>query len=66
MKKYEYIGNEDKVYYDPSGNRFPLSKGDIIELKVKPDWEDIVDRSEEKKKYLNKLDKEDKKNDSSK
>ena len=66
MKKYEYRGDEDKIYTDVTGRRFYLKKGTVFEPKGVPGWEDIVERSVEKKKYLSKLDKEIKKNDSSK
>lgn len=65
MTKYEYIGNEDKVYYDETGKRIFLEKGTVFESKVKPDWDDIVDRSESKKKTLKKLEQEETRNDSS-
>ena len=64
MTKYEYKGNEDKVYIDVTGKKYFLSKGTIFEPKFKPNWDDIEERSVSKNKIMSRLDKEDKKNDS--
>lgn len=55
METYEYKGDEDKVYYDRCGNRHVLSKGDLIKLKYEPEWDTIVSRTVEKKRYMRKM-----------
>lgn len=41
MKKYKYIGDEDKVYVDVTGKKILLSYGTRFTCKQKPDWDTI-------------------------